>query len=148
MQIKASVVLATALMGIGIAQAQATPEGLPWPKGVYFRAGSDWVGLPVNPLLPMMQGTARWLLGFGNSDAIAEMPGPHASIQIGSGKPMFYLRGLPSSNGIYLVRTEQKEDYRMLRMPMSSDFRQFARLRTQDVIELETRQVSGDVMSA
>ena len=132
----------------GLAAAQQVPDGLPWPRGVYVRAGGDWIGLQANPLMPFVGGTARWLLGFGQSDAVAEMPGPHAATQIANAKPVFYLRGLPQSNGIYLVRSEQKEDYRKLRMPMSGDFRQFARLRSQDMVELDMRQISGDVLSA
>jgi len=148
MRIKALLIFALAIAGTTVALAQSgTPEGLPWPKGVYVRAGSEWVGIPVNPLLPMMQGTARWLLGFGNGDAVAEMPGPHALVQIGNAKPMFYLRGLPQSNGIYLVRAEMKDDYRKLRMPVSGDFRQFVKLRSQDIVEMDVRQVSADVLS-
>jgi hypothetical protein len=150
MRTKLSMIFAVALAGMTIAQAQtAVPDGLPWPRGVYLRAGSDWVGLPVNPLLPIAVGSsARWLLGFGQSDAIAEMPGPHALVQIGNTKPVFYLRGLPQANGIYLVRSEQKEDYRQVRMPVSRDFRQFTKLRAQDLVELDMRQMSGDVLSA
>lgn len=144
MRIQASILLTLAAAGLAAAQV---PDGLPWPKGVYIRAGSEWVGLPANPLLPVMQGTAKWLLGFGQSDAIAEMPGPHALVQIGNGKPMFYLRGLPQSNGIWLVRTEQRDDYRKLRMPVSGDFSQFVRLRSQDLVEMEMKQVSPDVLS-
>jgi hypothetical protein len=153
MRIKLPILFATALGALTLATlaiAQTgVPDGLPWPRGVYIRAGSDWVGLPANPMLPMLDDlNARWLLGFGHSDAIVEMPGPHAVIQIGTTKPMFYLRGLPQANGIYLVRTEQKEDYRRIRMPVSRDFRQFTTLRAQDKVELDMRQVSGDVLSA
>jgi hypothetical protein len=149
MRSKLSFVFAIALAGMAIAQERTTvPDGLPWPRGVYLRAAGDWVGLPVNPLLPFMGGTVRWLLGFGQSDAIAEMPGPHALIQIGNAKPTFFLRGLPQSSGIYLVRSEQREEYRKIHMPMSGDFRQFTKLRAQDLVELDMRQMSGDVLSA
>ena len=150
MRIKLSIVFAIALAAIAIAQERtAVPDGLPWPRGVYIRAGSDWVGLPANPMLPFMDDfSPRWLLGFGHSDTIAEMPGPHALIQIGNAKPMFYLRGLPQANGIYLLRSEQREDYRRVRLPYSRDFRQFTRLRSQDIVELDMRQMDGDVLSA
>lgn len=131
----------------GFALAQPAPENLPWPRGVYLRAGNDWVSLPVNTLVPFREGSARQLLGFGESDAIAEMPGPHALVQIGSTKPTFYLRGIPAAFGIHVVRSEQREDYRRIRMPRSSDFRQFARFRSQDLVELDMRPLSGDVIT-
>ncbi|MBZ5606036.1 MAG: hypothetical protein LAO79_27395 [Acidobacteriia bacterium] len=149
MRIRITILFAIALAGLVIAQEQpGVPDGLPWPRGVYLRTGSDWIQLPANPLMPFLNGDARWLLGFGHSDPVAEMPGPHALVQLGNGKPMFYLRGLPASNGIYLVRSEPKEDYRQIRMPRSRDFRQFTRLRQQDMIELDMRAISGDVLSA
>ncbi len=146
MKFKASMILALALASI--ATAQNVPDGLPWTRGVYLRAGSEWVGLPPNTLMPMREGTARWLLGFGQSDAVAEMPGPHALVQIGNTKPTFYLRGIPPSNGIYLLRSEQRDDYRRIRMPMSHDFRQFAHFRSQDMVDLDMRALGGDVYSA
>ena len=132
----------------GIAAAQQVPDGLPWPRGVYLRAGNDWVGLPVNPLVAVHGASVRWLLGFGQSDAVAEMPGPHALIQIGNTKPTFYIRGVPQSYGIHLVRSEQKDDYRQVRMPVSRDFRQYAKFRSQDLIELDFRALSGEVLQA
>jgi len=154
MRIRLSIVLmlaffAIALTSLVVAQeSSAVPEGLPWPKGVYIRTGSEWIGLQANPLVPFMTGDARWLLGFGHGDAVAEIPGPHAMVQLGNGKPMFYLRGMPQSNGIYLVRSEQKEDFRQIRLPMSRDFRQFTKLRQQDLVDLDMRPVAGDVISA
>lgn len=140
-------VLAFAIATGASALAQSSlADSVPWPRGVYLRSGNDWVSLPVNPLLPIMNGSARWLLGFGQSDAVAELPGPHALVQTGNAKPMFYLRGMP--NGIRLIRTDQKDDYRMIRMPVTRDFRQFTKFRAQDTIELDVRGVSGDVVSA
>jgi hypothetical protein len=145
MKLKLSLLPAIALAGLAL--AQQAPEGLPWMRGVYLRAGNEWVSLPVNPLMPFHSGSVRELLSLGQSDAVAELPGPHALIQIGNTKPTFYLRGIPQSYGIYLVRSEQKDDYRKVRMPMSRDFRQFAKFRNSDLVELDTRAVSGDVLS-
>ena len=143
-----SIVLATAAVA-AVLMAQTAPEGLPWPNGVYLRSGGDWVVIPANPLVPFTNASdARWLLGFGQSDATVEMPGPHALVQLGNTRPTFYLRGIPSSYGIYLLRSQQREDYRMIRMPMSRDFRQFTKFRTQDMVELELKNVSGDVITA
>lgn len=144
-----SIVLTIALAASAIAQERpGVPEGLPWARGVYLRAGSDWVGLPVNPLLPFAQGTARWLLGFGQSDSIAEMPGPHALIQTASAKPTFYMRGIPPSAGIYLVRSTPKDDYREIRMAWTGDFHEFGKFRAKDLVELDIRPVSGDIVTA
>jgi hypothetical protein len=149
MRFKLPTIFAIALAGLAPSiRAQQVPDGLPWPKGVYLRAGNDWVGLPVNPVMPFKEGTVRWLLGFGQSDAVVEMPGPHAQTQIANAKPMFYLRGIPPSYGIWLLRTEQKQDYRKIRMPMSGDFRQFARFRSQDMVQLDLRALSANVVSA
>jgi hypothetical protein len=148
MKLKLTLISAIALAGIAMTlSAQQSPDNLPWSRGVYLRAGNEWVSLPVNPLMPFKEGSARQLLGLGQSDAIAEMPGPHALIQIGNGKPTFYLRGIPQTYGIYLVRSEQKDDYRRVRMPMSRDFRQFAKFRQQDLVDLDMRAVSGDVLT-
>jgi len=130
----------------GLAAAQQIPDGLPWPKGVYVRSGNEWIGLPANPLVPFREGSARQLLGFGESDAIAEMPGPHALIQLGNAKPTFFLRGIPQAYGIHLVRTEQRDDYRRLRMPRVGDYRQFVKFRQPDLVEMEMRPLGDDVV--
>ena len=120
-------------------------EGLPTLRGVYFHSPAGWIGLPVNPLLPMETGTARWLLGFGKSDAVADFPGPHAAVQTSQVKPTFYLRGFPPTSGVYLVREKQKMSYRELRMPVSRDFIEWAHVKASDLIAIETHYASDNI---
>ena len=128
------------------AAAAAQVPGPPPLRGVYFRSPSGWVGLPINTLLPFENGTARWLLGFGRGDAIAEAAGPHAAFQTSNARPTFYLRGFPPTSGIYMIREIQKQDYREIHMPVSGNFREWAHFRKQDLIDTDTRHGDGDVM--
>src|SRR5215813_9175651 len=114
--------------------AQTASPAIPSARGVYFRATSGFVGLPANVLMPFEGGMAKWLLGFGRGDGVAEIPGPHAAIQTGSTKPTLYVRGFPPSGGIYLVRQVEKQDYREIHMAISGNFRTFAHLRQKDLL--------------
>lgn len=124
----------------------AQQPGPPPSRGVYFRSPAGWVGLPVNLVLPFEGSSVRWLLGFGHNDAIAEAPGPHAAFQTSNTKPTFYIRGFPPTSGIYLVREVQKQDYRELRMPVSGNFKEWAHLRKQDLIDVDVRPEKEDVL--
>jgi len=136
-------------LSTGVWAQTATPDsqGLPTLRGVYFHSPAGWIGLPTNPLLPMENGTARWLLGFGKSDAIADFPGPHAAVQTSQVKPTFYLRGFPPTSGLYLVRATQKMSYRQLRMPVSGDFIEWAHVKSSDLVAIETH-FAGDNITA
>jgi hypothetical protein len=129
----AVIVLLPALL---LAQSPQTDiTGIPESHGVYYHAPSGWIGLPANPLLPFEDGNVRQLLGFGRSPAVAEIPGPHAAVQIPTTRPVFHLRGYQPNIAIYLVRETQKLDYREIRMPIVSDMHNWARFRTQDLVE-------------
>ncbi|HTS76890.1 MAG TPA: hypothetical protein VMG40_11835 [Bryobacteraceae bacterium] len=132
------------LPGLLAAQStQADVTGIPESDGVYYHAPSGWIGLPANPLLPMDDGNVRWILSLGRSPAIAELSGPHAAVQIPSSRPIFHLRGFSPNNAIYLVRTTPKQDYREIRMPMVNDMHNYARFRTQDLVDYNLT-ASGD----
>jgi len=126
--------------------AQAPSAAIPSTRGVYFRSASGFVGLPSKLMMPMEQGNARWLLGFGRGDGIVEMPGPHAAIQTGSTKPTLYVRGFPPSSGIYLVHQTEKQDYRQIRMAISGDMRSFAHFHQKDLLDIEIKPVIDDVL--
>jgi hypothetical protein len=131
----------------GLPAQTVTPEaaGLPALRGVYLHSPAGWLGLPDQPLMPFENGTAKWLLGFGKSDAIADFPGPHAAVQTSQVKPTFYLRGFPPTSGIYLIREVQKAGHREVHMPVSRDFIEWAHLKSSDLVAIETRHAGDNV---
>lgn len=134
------------LSGLALwAQAPQEMQGLPALRGVYFHSPEGWIGLPTKPLMPIENGSARWLLGFGRGDAIADFAGAHAEVQTSQVKPTFYLRGIPPTSGVYLVKETSKMDYREIRMPVSGNFIEWAHLKSSDLIPVETRHAGDDV---
>jgi hypothetical protein len=135
------------LLGTLVSAQTVTPDaaGLPAFRGVYLHSTAGWIGLPINPLLPLENGTARQLLWYGRGDAIADFKGPHAAVQTSQTKPTFYLRGVPPTSGIYLVRETMKQDYREIHMPVSGNFIEWAHLKTSDLIPIETRHAMDNV---
>jgi hypothetical protein len=135
------------LPGLLAAQStQADLSGIPESAGIYYHAPSGWIGLPANPFLAFEGGNVRWILSLGRSDAIAELPGPHAAVQVPGSRPVFHLRGFEPNNAIYLVRTTPKLDYREVRMPMVGDMHNFTRFRSQDLVDYDiTRNAEGIV---
>ena len=125
--------------------AASDAAGLPLLRGVYFHSPAGWIGLPTQPLLPFENGNVRWILGFGKSDAIADFPGPHAAMQTSQVKPTFYLRGMPPTSGIYLVREIQKNEHREIHMPVSGDFLEWAHLKASDLVPIEVRAAGENV---
>lgn len=114
---------------------QTDLSGIPESSGIYYHAPTGWIGLPASPLLAFEDGNLRWILSLGRSAAIAEIPGPHAAVQIPSSRPIFHLRGFSPNNAIYLVRETPKLDYREIRMPLSSDIHNWAQFRPQDLVD-------------
>ncbi len=123
--------------------------GIPAPRGVYYRTAGEWVVLSSTVLMPFARGRAVALeiLNVGSDHAVAELPGAHAVIQIGTdARPTFYLHGISLSD-LYLVRTETKADYRELRMPTSRHFSEWAHFRAKDVTDVDIQGVNGDVVA-
>lgn len=135
------------LLGAGLWAQPAPTEaaGLPALRGVYLNSSAGWIGLPDQPLMPFENGTARWLLGFGKSDAIADFPGPHAAVQTSQAKPTFYMRGFPPTNAIFLVREIQKTEHREIHMPVSGNFIEWAHLKASDLIPIDMRHAGDNV---
>jgi hypothetical protein len=102
----------------------APPQGIPPGRGVFFQAPSGWVSLPGTDFVPFSDfAGAGEFLGFDYQRyATAQLLGPHAEIQSGTRRPVFYLRGYSPADPLYLVRSEQRPDYRAMRMRISSDF--------------------------
>lgn len=126
---------------------QADLSGIPESRGVYYHAPSGWIGLPSNTLMAFEWDSARWLLGFGHSDAVAEIPGPHSAVQIPSSRPIFHLRGYSGANALYMVRDTPKLDYREIRMPWGGDFNNFTHFRSQDIVEMDVSSAGNGILT-
>jgi hypothetical protein len=99
--------------------------------------------------MPFAEGknAALEVLNVGSDHTEAEIPGPHANVQIGNDpRPVFYLHGISSSD-LYLVRTIDRIDYRELRLPVSRHFRRWAHFRDKDVTGLDIQPLGGDVVA-
>lgn len=154
----ASSVACAMLFGLAlIAQDNPTPTpsgnmdltGIPAPRGIYYHAADEWVVLSSTVLMPFAEGRgmALEILNVGSDHTVAEIPGPHSGVQIGSDvRPTFYLHGI-SPASVYLVRAMTKADYRELRMPISRHFQEWAHFRTKDVTGIEIQAVNGDVVA-
>jgi hypothetical protein len=102
----------------------APPQGIPPGRGVFFQTSSGWVSLPGTDFIPLSHfaGVADFLGFEDRRYATAQLLGPHAEIQIGTSRPVFYLRGYSPADPLYLVRSEPRPDYRAMRMLISGDF--------------------------
>jgi hypothetical protein len=122
--------------------------GLPAGRGVYYRAGAEWVALSPNVLMPFWEGrdVALEILNVGSDHTISEIEGSHSGIQLGQTRPTFYLHGINTTN-LYLVRATPKEDYREVRMPVSRHFRRWAHYRSEDLVGLDVEGINGDVVA-
>ncbi len=154
--IVSSIACATLLAIVSLAQdnpAGAQPgnpdiASLPAGRGVYYRASGGWVALSPTSLMPLMEGRAVALdiLNVGSDHAGAQMPGPHAIVQINDARPTFYMRGIPVSE-LYLVRAVLKPSYRELRMPISGHFWEWAHFREKDLAEIDLQAVGNGVVT-
>ena len=148
-------VVCAALAALGLiaqqnppAAASAAIADLPPIRGVYYHSPSGWVQLQSTLFMPYgISGGAASFFSVGHGHAVAEMPGPHADIQIGNdARPTFYLRGISPSD-LFLVRFIAKPDYRELKMPLSGDFQEWAHFRAQDVSLLDLAGLAPDVIA-
>ncbi|HTC88715.1 MAG TPA: hypothetical protein VK686_10480 [Bryobacteraceae bacterium] len=155
----ASSIACTMLLGMAmIAQDNPPPApssaemdltGIPSPRGIYYRAGGQWVILSSTLLMPFSEGRgmALEILNVGSDHTVTEIPGAHSGVQIGSdARPTFYLHGISPAN-VYLVRAATKTNYRELRMPVSRHFGEWAHFNAKDVTDMEVQAVNGDVVA-
>jgi hypothetical protein len=128
--------------------ANLDPAGLPPEHGIYYHSATDWVPLESTILMPFRasKGATLEVLNVGSEKTVAQMPGPHAGVQIAKdARPIFFLHGiLPDL--VYLVRTASKADYRKLRMPESKPFNEWTHFRAKDLMEFDVVYVNGDVV--
>jgi hypothetical protein len=135
--------------------AQDTPPGnmdltgIPESRGIYYRSAGDWVTLQNTVLMPLWEGrgAALEILNVGSDHTVAQMPGSHATVQIGNDpRPTFYLHGISPAD-VYLVRATTKADYREVRMAVSRHFWEWAHYQAKDVTDFEILGVNGDVVT-
>ncbi len=123
--------------------------GIPEPRGIYYRSAGDWVTLQNQVLMPLWEGrgAALEILNVGSDHTVAQMPGSHATVQIGNDpRPTFYLHGI-SPTDVHLVRATTKTEYREVRMDVSRHFWEWAQYRAKDVTDFEIQGVNGDVVA-
>jgi hypothetical protein len=154
----ASSIACAALLGVALLAQDNPPQnepgnmdlnGIPGPRGIYYHAVGQWVGLSPTLLMPFLEGRglALDILNVGSDHAVEEIAGAHAGIQISNDpRPTFYLHGINPAD-LYLVRAVSKDDYRELRMPISRHFRKWAHYRAEDVAEVQVQGIEGDVVA-
>ena len=135
-------VSAAALM----AQERRASSAIPPESGAYYQATAGWVPLRSTLIMPMVNGTTKELFGVGHREATVELPGTNAAFRITNVRPTFVVRGFSPATGLYLVRGKQKEEYRELRMPISSHITQWGHFRAKDLTEIEIEPLDNDVV--
>lgn len=128
-------------------QTGAPPEGLPSPRGVYYRGSSGWEALPRTVFLPLEDGQIRSLLSLGPRGAAAQLPGPQSVVRSGSARPVFYIRGFSPANGLYLVHARSKREYRDVRMSVDRHAFDGPHFRNGDLRAFDVDAVAPDVIS-
>jgi hypothetical protein len=136
--------LATALAAQDVRQGPLA--GLPGERGVYYRGASGWIALPSSLLVGFKDGGAKEFFGVGGRDAIVQLSGAHAALRVTTAKPTFIVQGFSAGSRLFLVRSEEKLDFREIRMPLDHAFPNTPHFRNQDLIEVEMEGVSGDVV--
>ena len=136
-----------ALFTVQLTAQESSIAGMPPERGIYYRSGTEWVALPSDMLMPFLHAGVKDFLNVGSRDAIAEMPGSRAAIQIRNPKPTFYVRGLAATRGLYLVQSVARQDYRELRLPVSRRFQDWAHYSGPNIQEVDLKRVSRDVFS-
>jgi hypothetical protein len=129
-----------------LAQQSTAPTDLPAERGVYYRAGSNWLILQRSEFLPLMDGQALNFLSLGHRDVIAQIPGPEAMVRSGA-KPVFYLRGFAPADGIYLVRTKPGREYRRVKMDVDRHTFSGPEFRNEDLVPFDVAAVAPDVVT-
>src|ERR1700722_15384387 len=123
--------------------------GIPGPRGIFYHAATEWEALASTVLMPFMEGreAALEILNVGSDHTITEIPGSHASVQIGNdNRPTFYLHGISPAD-VHVVRAVTKAGYRELRMPVSRHFRECAHFDAKDVTDVQITAVDGDIVA-
>src|SRR5262249_903502 len=109
-------------------------------------ADSTWVPLPRTLLVPMNQGEASQFFGFG-THANSQLSGAHAIVRSSTARPTFYVRGFSPFDGLYLIKSKVKNEYRVLPMKVHRDVFEGPDFRKGDGIDLEIRPITTNLAS-
>jgi hypothetical protein len=134
-----------ALAPAALAQQNQTTE-IPPESGIYYQTASGWAALRSTLMMPFLTETAASFLSVGRRQAVVELPGSNSGFRIANARPTFAVRGLSPASGMYLVRSNRKQDYREIRMPIDGRVTQWARFRAKDLSEIEMEPLFADVM--
>jgi hypothetical protein len=127
------------------AQQQGTIIKVPFERGIYYQAPAALVALPSNVFMPLQASTWREMFGVGSVRLRTILPGASATMGVTEARPLFYIRGYRPGNRVYLIRANQKEDHRELRMTRSGDYAEWTRFRSEDLIEVEIELLADDL---
>ncbi len=134
-----------ALLPPALAQENQT-AAIPPESGIYYQTASGWSALRSTLMMPFLTETVASFLSVGRRQAVVEMPGPNSGFRIANARPTFVVRGLSPATGMYLVRTNRKQDYRELRMPIGGRVTQWARFRSKDLNDIEMEPLFPGVL--
>jgi len=118
---------------------------IPPNAGIYYRSPSGWVLFRAQFLFPFSVGGFRDLVSSHRRGKV-EIPGPTAEFRITEPRPTFSVRGLSPRTGLYLVRTQQEQDYREVRVSIPRDVYRWAGFRRGDLTDLDVESVSTDTV--
>jgi hypothetical protein len=108
-------------------QSSGPVPGLPAEPGVYYNGPAGWVRLEENSeSVIKANGVGAFMLTWGASAVRVSQvySGPHAPLQIFTGKPTFYVRSYPiSERDVAIVRFEKKKDRREIRVGSVTAFK-------------------------
>ena len=139
------------VLAVAVSAQQPQPQSrvitIPQAKGIYYDGPDGIATLPYTLMLPFRSTSVREYFSLGGHWKFrAEISGPGAALAIANPKPMFYMRGYQSGTRLYLVRTDEKQDYREIKMEYPHDYSEWSRV-SKGVTPVEVDAVAGDLIS-
>ena len=127
--------------------AQSPVDGMPNAKGVYYKSGENWSSLSWNMMWPTIHNQVRDFLSIGKRQYVAEIPGQHATLQVGEAQPVFFVRGLGNGITPRLVQFTNKKDYRQVKMKDASLFAPRVPIEDKEMRDIEIAVLSENIIA-
>ncbi len=123
----------------------ATVPGLPAERGLYYRAGNQWVGLPSAAIWPEINTNWRGMTLIEDRHYV--IAGAGAGLRVRESTPAFYVRGMSPRRVWQLVRLDKKKKSREWRTVPAEVFRNAWSIEQREVRapDLEFRAVAHDL---